>query len=138
MEYIVSGVEETLRVAESLGRTLTGGEVVLLCGELGAGKTVFAKGIAIGLGVAETVTSPTFTIMNEYYGRLKLLHFDMYRLVGEKSELGFEEYFGAEDAVCVIEWPQGEDFGLARVIRVEFTYLNEDDRRITIYDDLMR
>lgn len=138
MEYIVSGVEETLKVAESFGRTLTGGEVILLFGELGAGKTIFAKGIAKGLNIPDTITSPTFTIMNEYYGRLKMLHFDMYRLIGEKAELGFEEYFGAEDTVCVIEWPQNEFFGEARVIRIELVYLGENDRRVTIYEDLMR
>ncbi len=138
MEYVVSSVEETINVAESLGRTLTGGEVVLLCGELGAGKTVFAKGIAKGLDIAETITSPTFTIMNEYNGRLKLLHFDMYRLIGEKAELGFEEFFGVEDTVCLIEWPQNENYGQAKVIRVDLIYLGEDSRRITIYEDLMR
>ncbi|NCA67021.1 MAG: tRNA (adenosine(37)-N6)-threonylcarbamoyltransferase complex ATPase subunit type 1 TsaE [Clostridia bacterium] len=138
MEYVVNSPEETLMVAKSLAETLTGGEIVLLTGELGAGKTVFAKGIALGLGVEDTVTSPTFTIMNEYSGRLTMYHFDMYRLNGEKQELGFEEYFGASDTVCVIEWNVSEDFGDARIIRVDIEYMGEHDRRITIYEDLMR
>lgn len=138
MEYVAKGIDETIKIAKSFANTLTGGEVVLLSGELGAGKTTFTKGLAIGLGISDTVTSPTFTIMNEYSGRLKLYHFDMYRLYEEPLDLGFEEYFGEEDAVCVIEWPIEYDYGEARVIRVDIEYLGDDERRITVYEDLVR
>jgi tRNA threonylcarbamoyladenosine biosynthesis protein TsaE len=97
--------EETRALGERLARTLTGGEVVLLCGDLGAGKTVFAKGVARGLGVEAEVVSPTFTMAVRYEGRLPLVHYDLYRVRGarELEELGF---LAGDDAreVALVEW----------------------------------
>jgi tRNA threonylcarbamoyladenosine biosynthesis protein TsaE len=97
--------EETRAAGRALGAVLEPGDVVLLDGQLGAGKTVFAKGIAEGLGVDETVVSPTFTLAREYEGRLRLLHVDVYRLdhVQEFLDLGLED-LAADDAVTVVEW----------------------------------
>ena len=105
MEKILKSVEETLAVAEAFAARLKGGDIVLLHGDLGAGKTTFTKGIARALGVEDVVTSPTFTIIKEYDGRsLRLYHMDMYRLDGDVTELGIEDYLGRKDGVCVIEW----------------------------------
>ena len=97
--------EETWELARKLAPILSKGDVISLSGDLGAGKTVFTKGLAEGLEVAEPVTSPTFTIIKEYGGRLPLYHFDVYRLASpdELEELGAEEYFYG-DGVSVVEW----------------------------------
>ena len=97
--------EETRAVGRAIGALLEPGDVVLLDGQLGAGKTVFAKGVAEGLGVEDTVVSPTFTLAREYRGRLRLLHVDVYRLdqVQEFLDLGLEDLAG-DDAVTVVEW----------------------------------
>lgn len=128
---------ETLAAGENLGRKLRGGETILLRGELGAGKTVFAKGIAKGLGVSARVLSPTFTIMNEYEGeRLKLFHFDAYRLsCGEEAEeAGLTEFLGRLDGVCVIEWPENMVSALNFINcgKVEIRYAGEQKREIEI------
>lgn len=100
---------ETVALGERLGRLLAPGDFIALVGDLGAGKTQFTKGIAAGLGVdpGTPVTSPTYTILNIYQGRLPLYHFDLYRLEGgeEVEELGFEEYFSGS-GVCVVEWAE--------------------------------
>lgn len=95
----------TIAFAKNYAKTLQGGDVVLLNGEMGAGKTVFVKGIAKGLGIDDEILSPTYAYMNDYYG--KLYHYDCYRLsCGEQAErLGLTDYFYA-DGVCVIEWAQ--------------------------------
>ena len=103
--------EQTIKVAEKIANVLVKGDIVILQGDLGAGKTHFVKGLAKGLGSKDLVTSPTFTILNEYDGgRLKIYHFDMYRVNGkeEAEELGFEEYFDKNklDGVSVVEWPE--------------------------------
>ncbi len=108
MPHIIqtSSAEETVSIGRQLGRFLTPGMVLGLCGDLGAGKTCMAKGIAAGLGIApETVTSPTFTLVAEHYrGRIPLYHIDLYRLEGvEVEELGYEEYLFGQ-GVAVIEW----------------------------------
>lgn len=107
--YVCETVEDTERLGESLGKILASGQVVRYSGGLGAGKTAFTRGIARGLGIEDRVTSPTFTIVQEYEGgRLPLFHFDFYRL-GESleeellEELGFSEYF-YRGGVSVIEW----------------------------------
>lgn len=99
--------EETFRWGERLAAYLTPGIVVALTGELGAGKTSFAKGVAQGLKVQEQITSPTFTIINEYQGTYPLYHMDAYRLEEEKDleELGMEEYFYSS-GITLIEWPE--------------------------------
>jgi len=110
-----ASVAQTQRLGELLGALLTPGDVVLLHGDLGAGKTAFTQGIAAGLGVPGTVNSPTFTILKEYFGRLPLYHFDLYRIESpnEVTTLGFEDYFDS-DGVSVIEWAErGEVAGRA-------------------------
>jgi tRNA threonylcarbamoyladenosine biosynthesis protein TsaE len=104
-------VERTHELGRALGELAQAGDVVLLEGELGAGKTAFTQGIGLGLGVDATINSPTFTILKEYRGRLPLYHFDLYRLdePDELFELGFEDYFHGE-AVCVVEWAERGEF----------------------------
>jgi tRNA threonylcarbamoyladenosine biosynthesis protein TsaE len=100
-----SSPEETGILGEKLGSILRAGDMICLYGGLGAGKTCFAQGIARGLGIEGTVTSPTFTLINEYYGRLPFYHMDVYRLdsVMEMDDLGYEEYFYS-GGVILIEW----------------------------------
>ncbi len=100
-----SSEEQTRRLGEQLGTMLHGGEVIALIGELGSGKTVFVHGLATGLGVRESVHSPSFTILNEYRGRLRLSHFDFYRLKSEEEvwNLGWQDYLN-DSGIIVIEW----------------------------------
>ncbi len=97
--------EETVAVAKELGSILKAGDIICLNGDLGAGKTAFTNGIAKALGIKGYVTSPTFTIVNEYQGKLPLFHFDVYRIADadEMYDIGFEEYING-DGVVVIEW----------------------------------
>lgn len=97
--------EETEQLGESMGKDALSGQVYCLDGDLGVGKTVFSKGFAKGLGITEHVTSPTFTIINEYQGRLPLYHFDVYRISSEEEmeDTGYEEYFYG-DGVSLVEW----------------------------------
>lgn len=128
-------VAATEALGRLLGETVSAGALLLLYGELGAGKTCLVRGVAAGLGVdkAVPITSPTYTLMNSYSGRLPLYHFDLYRLgdADELAELGFEEYFYG-DGVAVVEWPQrGGDFAAA-VLEVLITVVDEKRRRIEI------
>lgn len=103
-----SSEKETFDIGERLGKKALSGSIYCLDGDLGAGKTVFAKGFARGLGIDEPVTSPTFTIVQEYSGgRLKLYHFDVYRIADpdEMEMIGYEEYFYG-DGVCLVEWSE--------------------------------
>jgi len=95
--------EETQEIAFFLGQLVQQKDVILLEGDLGAGKTTFTKGFAKGLDVKRTVNSPTFNIIKEYKGRIPLYHMDVYRLEGSSEDLGFDEYFMGE-GVCVVEW----------------------------------
>ena len=102
----IASEKETERIGEAIGRAAEPGTVVALIGDLGTGKTTLTKSIARGLGVTETVTSPTFNIIREYKsGRIPLYHFDVYRIADpdEMFELGYEEYFYG-DGICVVEW----------------------------------
>ena len=106
MEYVIRGERETEEFGRSLAEKLEAGDVLALIGDLGTGKTTLTKSIAKGLGIGEMITSPTFTIVSEYFsGRLPLFHFDVYRLSGEDEafEAGLEEYFD-RGGICVIEW----------------------------------
>lgn len=112
MEYILKtgSPEETFHLGEKIGQGLKGGEVICLYGELGAGKTVLAKGLGRGLGIKEEITSPTFTLIQQYEiqeGKLQFIHMDLYRLqVPEEAEvIGVTDYF-REDCVCLLEWPE--------------------------------
>lgn len=107
MEYISNSYEETQKIATDFAKTLKEGDVLCMYGDLGVGKTAFVQGLAKGLGIDEPITSPTFTIVNEYSGTLPLYHFDVYRIADsdEMYEIGYEEYVYG-DGVSVIEWPQ--------------------------------
>ena len=100
------GWEDTFALGERLGKTVSRGTVICLDGDLGVGKTVFTKGFAKGLGIEEPVSSPTFTIVQEYHtGRIPFYHFDVYRIgdVSEMDDIGYEEYFFG-NGVCIVEW----------------------------------
>ncbi|AGB40305.1 ATPase, YjeE family [Halobacteroides halobius DSM 5150] len=98
--------EETFKLGKKIGNKLNPGDIVCLQGSLGAGKTSLAKGICAGLGVKDKITSPTYTIVNEYQGRMKVNHMDLYRIKAEEElyDLGFEEYIYGS-GVTIIEWP---------------------------------
>jgi tRNA threonylcarbamoyladenosine biosynthesis protein TsaE len=102
-EWLTNSEIETKQIAHTLGQLAKRGDVFLLEGDLGAGKTTFTKGLAEGLEVTRTVNSPTFTIIKEYNGRLPLYHMDVYRVQDSFEDLGFDEYFNGE-GVTVVEW----------------------------------
>ena len=102
-ELVSKGTEETHAIAKKLGKLLQKNDIILLEGDLGAGKTTFTKGLAVGLDIVKTVNSPTFTIIKEYTGRLPLYHMDVYRVQDAFEDLGFDEYFYG-GGVTVIEW----------------------------------
>ena len=129
MEYRTHSVEETEALGEALGRKLQPGAVVAYFGGLGMGKTAFTRGLARGLGCTERVTSPTFTIVNEYPGRIPLCHFDMYRLESSDAlfDIGWEDYL-AGGGVCAVEWSERvEDALPPESIRVTFARCPEAD-----------
>ncbi|SHE69604.1 tRNA (adenosine(37)-N6)-threonylcarbamoyltransferase complex ATPase subunit type 1 TsaE [Caloramator proteoclasticus] len=103
--FVTNNERETFELGYKIGAKLKKGDVISLNGDLGAGKTHLTKGIAAGLGVDDYITSPTFTIVNEYMGRLPFYHFDVYRIddIYEMYEIGFDEYLYG-DGVCVVEW----------------------------------
>lgn len=107
MEYISKNYEETQKIAAEFAKTLGRGDTVCMYGDLGAGKTAFVQGMAKGLDITEPITSPTFTIVNEYEGSLPLYHFDVYRIADsdEMYEIGYEEYVYG-DGISVIEWAE--------------------------------
>jgi tRNA threonylcarbamoyladenosine biosynthesis protein TsaE len=133
-ETISRSPEETYAFAKSIGEQLTGSEVFLLKGDLGAGKTIFAKGLAAGLGIASfEVTSPSFTLVNIYDGRLRLYHIDLYRLdVGPHDELGLNEILDDRQAVVVIEWPERLAPVPDTARFVELSWLSDNQRKITV------
>jgi tRNA threonylcarbamoyladenosine biosynthesis protein TsaE len=132
-EMVTDSEEETAAAGERLGASLNAGDVVLLYGDLGAGKTAFTRGLARGLGAAaDDVTSPTFTLVQEYPGRLTLYHVDLYRLdEPEVDELGLEELI-LGDGVVAIEWAERWRERPNDVIEVRLQHAGEDQRRITI------
>jgi tRNA threonylcarbamoyladenosine biosynthesis protein TsaE len=138
---VTEGPEQTWRVAEQLGLRLGAGDTVCLYGDLGAGKTSFSYGIALGLEVKEKyITSPTFAFVNEYAGRVPLYHIDLYRLRGadELDSIGFEEYLGS-DGVTVIEWAErAEDELPEERLSVYLTYVDESRREIAFLGEGQR
>lgn len=104
-KFISNSPKDTEKLGYKLGKALKSGDILCLLGDLGAGKTALTKAIAKGLGIDDYVTSPTFTIINEYNGRLPLYHFDVYRLtsIEELYDLGYEEYFYS-NGITIIEW----------------------------------
>ena len=134
MTIITNNEAGTMLEGEKLGRALASGAVVALYGELGAGKTAFTRGLALGLGINACVSSPTFTIVNEYLGKIALYHFDMYRLESEVElfDIGWDEYL-ERDGVCVVEWSEKAPFAFppdAVIVRLE--NIGNDMRRIEI------
>jgi tRNA threonylcarbamoyladenosine biosynthesis protein TsaE len=132
-DVVISESEEaTTELGERLARSLSPGAIVLLEGELGAGKTAFVRGLAIGLGAAEEdVSSPTFTLVQEYRGRIPFLHADLYRITGsEADELGLDEL--GRDGVVAIEWAAKLLRKPAGAVDVLIEDLGDDRRRITI------
>ena len=133
-EYLSRSEGETEELGARLAKNLPGGTVVAMYGDLGAGKTAFVRGMARGMGLSCRVSSPTFTIVNEYLGERELIHFDMYRIGGadELFDIGWEDYLN-RGAVCAVEWSENvEDafFGDEIVVRIE--KLGDTKRKITI------
>ncbi len=135
MEYLSHSPEETEQLGEQLGRTLRPGSVVAYRGDLGMGKTAFTRGLARGLGCTCCVTSPTFTIVNEYSGALPLFHFDMYRLDSSDDlfDIGWEDYL-SRGGVCAVEWSERVEDALPDdTLWVSIARGNgENDRIITV------
>ena len=136
MQITTHSADETQALGQRLAKRLLPGDVIAYFGDLGAGKTALTRGIAQGLGVTDLVTSPTYTIVNEYLtGRIPLFHFDMYRL-GSSDELfdiGWEDYL-ARGGVCAVEWSENVEDALRYAIHItiEKDPLEPDTRRITI------
>lgn len=134
MEFLTHAPGETEAIGEALGRVLTAGTVLAYEGDLGAGKTAFTRGLARGLGAIEPVTSPTYTIVNEYLsGRLPLFHFDMYRLRSSDDlfGIGWEDYLD-RGGVCAVEWSENVSDAMDGAIRIRIEKCGDEDRRITI------
>ena len=134
MTFLTNSPRETEAVGEALAKILQPGAVIAYRGDLGAGKTAFTRGLARGLGYAEPVTSPTYTIVNEYLGgRLPLFHFDMYRLRSSEDlwDIGWEDYLD-RGGVCAAEWSENVADALENPIFVAIEKLGEETRRITI------
>lgn len=136
-QFITHSAEETFELAYQIGEDITESAVFLLEGDLGAGKTVFAKGIAAGLDIDPAeVNSPTFTIVNRHDGRMRLYHLDLYRIeggAGELREIGLDEMLNEANAVVVIEWPErlGE-FRIPAAYGVTLSDIGGDERTIRI------
>ena len=134
MEYTTHSESETEALGESLAQKLRAGDVVALYGDLGAGKTAFVRGMARGLNSPMRVTSPTFTIVNEYEGSIPLFHFDMYRLGGpdELFGIGWDDYL-ARGGICVVEWSENVETAFdGSEYTVNIEKCSEDERRITV------
>ena len=132
--FITNSEAETEMLGQRLAAGLEGGAVVAMYGDLGAGKTAFVRGMARGLGLDCRVSSPTFTIVNEYLGERELIHFDMYRLSSaeELFDIGWEDYL-SRGAVCAVEWSENvEDAFFGDEIRVDIEKLSDSGRRISI------
>ncbi len=134
MQYITNSPEETEKIGEALAAKLQPGDVIAYAGDLGAGKTAFTRGLARGLGIAEPVTSPTYTIVNEYTsGRMPLFHFDMYRLhdADDLFDIGWEDYL-ERGGVCAVEWSENVEDAMENPIRVTIARNGDTSRIITI------
>ncbi len=134
MTIITNSEDETVSAGRDFSSKLSPGSVVALYGDLGSGKTAFVRGMSEGLGLNARVSSPTFTIVNEYLGDVPLFHFDMYRLSGEDElfEIGWEDYL-IRGGVCAVEWSENvEGAFFDDTIRVKIEKLSETSRKITI------
>ncbi|MBR5126645.1 MAG: tRNA (adenosine(37)-N6)-threonylcarbamoyltransferase complex ATPase subunit type 1 TsaE [Oscillospiraceae bacterium] len=134
MIYLTNSPAQTESIGAALGAVLKPGTVIAYRGDLGAGKTAFTRGLARGLGCTDLVTSPTYTIVNEYLGgRLPLFHFDMYRLHSSDDlwDIGWEDYLD-RGGVCAVEWSENVEDALEDAISITIEKLGEESRRITI------
>ena len=134
MIYKTTTAEQTEALGEALGSRLRGGEIIAYVGDLGAGKTAFTRGLARGLGISMRVTSPTYTIVNEYLGgRLPLFHFDMYRLESEDDlfDIGWEDYL-QRGGICAVEWSENVSDAMQGAITVQIEKISEEEREIRI------
>ena len=134
MQYITNSPLETEAVGSALGRILLPGTILAYRGDLGAGKTAFTRGLAKGLGCTDLVTSPTYTIVNEYLsGRMPLFHFDMYRLGSSDDlwDIGWEDYL-ERHGVCAVEWSENVADAMENAITVCIQKIGEESRKITI------
>ena len=134
MEFLTKSPEETENIGAALGKIVTPGTVIAYEGDLGAGKTAFTRGLARGLGCTDTVTSPTYTIVNEYLsGRLPLFHFDMYRLRSSDDlwDIGWEDYLD-RGGVCAVEWSENVADAMEDAVRVRIEKTGEEERRIIL------
>jgi tRNA threonylcarbamoyladenosine biosynthesis protein TsaE len=134
MTFLTNSPEQTEAVGAALAKILTPGTILAYRGDLGAGKTAFTRGLAKGLGSADPVTSPTYTIVNEYLsGRMPLFHFDMYRLASSDDlwDIGWEDYL-ERGGVCAVEWSENVADAMENAIFVTIEKTGEESRRITI------
>lgn len=131
-EYLTNNQEETIELGKKIGNVLNVGDVVLLIGDLSAGKTTITKGVGVALGVKKIINSPTFTIVKQYQGKCPLYHLDLYRLDGLNNDFDLEEYIET-DGVCVIEWPHQIDEILPKeYLEIELKRINENQRQIIV------
>ena len=134
MIFETNSPTQTEDIGAALGKIIEPGTVIAYRGDLGAGKTAFTRGLARGLGCTEIVTSPTYTIVNEYLGgRIPLFHFDMYRLRSSDDlwDIGWEDYL-ERGGVCAVEWSENVDDAMEDALYITIEKLGEDARRITI------
>ena len=134
MIFLTTSPAETEAIGAALGKILTPGTVLAYRGDLGAGKTAFTRGLARGLGCTDMVTSPTYTIVNEYLnGRCPLFHFDMYRLRSSDDlwDIGWDDYLD-RGGICAVEWSENVEDAMEVAIRITIEKTGEDTRRITI------
>ena len=134
MQYITNSPSETEAIGAALGKILPAGTVIAYRGDLGAGKTAFTRGLARGLGYTDMVTSPTYTIVNEYLGgRLPLFHFDMYRLRSSDDlwDIGWEDYLDRK-GICAVEWSENVADALEDPVCVTIEKTGAESRRITL------
>ena len=134
MTFQTNSPAETEAIGAALGKILTPGTVIAYRGDLGAGKTAFTRGLAKGLGCREIVTSPTYTIVNEYLGgRLPLFHFDMYRLRSSDDlfDIGWEDYLD-RGGICAVEWSENVEDAMEDAICITIEKLGEESRQITL------
>jgi len=140
-QFVTRSAEETFDLAYRIGEAISEPAVFLLQGDLGVGKTVFAKGIGAGLDIAPAeVNSPTFTIVNRHEGRMRMYHLDLYRIeggAGEVYSLGLDEILGEDAVVVVVEWPERlGDFAIPDAYRVVIDDLGGDERSVSVHHDV--
>ena len=131
MKYVTDTAEQTEALGAALARRLAPGDVVAFYGDLGVGKTAFVRGMARGLGIRESVTSPTYTVVNEYIsGKLPLFHFDLYRLSGPDDlfDIGWEDYL-ERGGICAVEWSERAQSLLSDALRVTIRMGDSPERR---------